>query len=348
MVTFAWPVAGLVVAVLGVLVGLAAVVRLRRGRTTDVHRVARTAELEAVPEIRRALRRALVLRVATAAVVLVGLGSAAVLAARPVEREVHSMRLGTRDIVLCLDVSGSMAPFDSEILASFEQLTEDFAGERIALSIFDSTSRTVFPLTDDYPLVVEELRAGSDALAHDLSDLDFSDPEDLARVDAYLGFVAGTYAIPDQASLIGDGLAACALLFDEQESERSRSIILATDNAVWGEPIYTLPEAVELTTGRGVGIYGLYGGEEELRGSPENTEFDEAVRAAAAQVGHGGSWYAEDPAAIRAIVADVVSQQAHDLDADPLVLDTDRPWPWALVLGGAVVALVLLRWRSRT
>lgn len=346
--TLAWPVAGLGLVVVGLLVAAAAVAHLGRSRTGDVHRVARTAELEQVPEIRRALRRSALLRVAAAAVLVVGLTSAAVLVARPVEQKVHSTTLGSRDIVLCLDVSGSMAPFDSKILESFVALTEDFSGERVALSIFDSTSRTVFPLTDDYPLVAEELRTGAEALSHDLTDLDFSDAEDLAAVDAYLTFVAGTYAIPDQASLVGDGLASCGLLFDEQESERSRSIILATDNAVWGEPIYTLPEAVELTTAREVGLYGLYGGEDELRGSPANDEFDEAVLDAATRVGHGGSWFAEDPAAIRAIVADVVAQQAEDLDADPIVVVTDRPFPWTLVLTGALVGLLALRWRSRT
>lgn len=346
--TVAWPVAGIGLAVLAALVAAGAVVHLRRARTTTVHRVARTADLEQVPEIRRALRRALVLRVVAAAVLVVGVGAAAVLVARPVEQTVHSTRLGTRDIVLCLDVSGSMAPFDSKILESFLALTEDFAGERVALSIFDSTSRTVFPLTDDYPLIAQELRTGAEALSHDLAELDFTDADDLAAADAYLSFVAGTYAIPDQASLVGDGLASCGLLFDEQESDRSRSIILATDNAVWGEPIYSLPEAVELTTAREVGLYGLYGGEEELRGSPENVEFDEAVLDAARDVGHGGSWYAEDPAAIRAIVADVVAQQATDLDADPLVVVTDRPFPWAWVLVGALVVVLALRWRSRT
>ncbi len=60
------------------------------------------------------------------------------------------------------------------------------------------------------------------------------------RDPQYAQFTAGTTANLSGASLIGDGLASCALQFDAEDTERSRSIILATDNYVSGEPIYTL------------------------------------------------------------------------------------------------------------
>ena len=44
------------------------------------------------------------------------------------------------------------------------KLVSHFRGERIALSIFNSTSRTVFPLTDDYDLVSSQLTKAADAL----------------------------------------------------------------------------------------------------------------------------------------------------------------------------------------
>ena len=66
-------------------------------------------------------------------------------------------RASSRDIVLCLDVSGSALPYDREVIDTYRTLVDNFKGERIGLSIFNSTSRTVFPLTDDYELVSEQL-----------------------------------------------------------------------------------------------------------------------------------------------------------------------------------------------
>lgn len=304
--------------------------------------VAHTDLLEEVPAVRRAVRTYQVLR-AGAVVGLVGaLAGTAVLAARPVDYEERTEKFGTRDIVLCLDVSGSMVPFDSEIVATFAQLTEEFSGERIALSIFNSTSRTVFPLTDDYALVLEELAVAEQALQFDLEGFDPLDPTSFTGIEELFAFVAGTEGVPAQASLIGDGLAGCALLFDEQATDRSRSIILATDNDPYGEPIYTLPQAVELVDDRDIDLYGLYGGDEELRGSPQNKEFDTAIEAAG-----GRTWFAEDPAAVAAVVQDVQEQQAIALGAQPERLLTDRPVPWFVLVVVGVLVLLAFRWRVR-
>jgi len=226
---------------------------------------------------------------------------------------------------------------------TFARLVDSFAGERIALSVFNSTSRTVFPLTDDYTLALEELDEASGALAFDYDSFDYDDADQVAQLDRMLAFVAGTEGVPDQASLIGDGLAACALQFDEQATDRSRSIILATDNYVSGEPLYTLGQAVELVDGRDVSLVGLFGGGDDLRGGLEETEYREDVLAV-----DGLYFTADDPGAIEGIVADIQSQQAVDLDAAPEVVDSDRPEPWFAILAVAVVALVLVRWRSRS
>src|SRR5690625_7278171 len=58
---------------------------------------------------------------------------------------------------VCSSDLGSMIEYDTEIVERFLELLPSFHGERIALSIFNNTSRTVFPLTDDYTLVEEQL-----------------------------------------------------------------------------------------------------------------------------------------------------------------------------------------------
>ncbi|RYV52817.1 vWA domain-containing protein [Pengzhenrongella frigida] len=334
-----WPAAlGLLV-----IVGVAWLLARRRAPRPGALPISGSAWVARVPQVRRWLRRYRALRVATAVTLVAAAVSAAVLASRPVEREVRVERLGSRDIVLCLDVSGSMTPFDSAIVETFARLVDSFAGERIALSVFNSTSRTVFPLTDDYTLALEELDEASGALAFDYESFDYEDADQVAEFERLLTFLAGTEGVPDQSSLIGDGLAACALQFDEQATDRSRSIILATDNYVSGEPLYTLAQAVELVDGRDVSLVGLFGGEVDLRGGPQESEYREEVLAV-----DGLYFTADDPAAIEGIVADVQSQQAVDLDAAPEVVDTDRPKPWFGILAVAVVALVLLQWRLRS
>ena len=86
------------------------------------------------------------------------------LAARPARVFNANEQASSRDIVLCLDVSGSTLPYDREVLRSYMNLVDHFQGERIGLSIFNSTSRTVFPLTDDYNLVKTQLKYASDLL----------------------------------------------------------------------------------------------------------------------------------------------------------------------------------------
>lgn len=66
--------------------------------------------------------------------------------------------------MLCLDVSGSMAEVDMEILDTFLELTDDFKGERIGLTIFNASPVQVFPLTDDYEFVKEHLKCSATVL----------------------------------------------------------------------------------------------------------------------------------------------------------------------------------------
>ena len=338
--TLAWP--WLAAAALVLAAGAAAWGwhRRRQPVTDDARWVAHTDDLDALPEVRRALRAYAVVRAAGVAALVLAVVSAAALAGRPVDREVTEERLGSRDIVLCLDVSGSMVPFDSAIIETFASLVESFRGERIALSVFNSSSRTVFPLTDDYTLVAEELATAGEALAFDIESFSPDSPGTWQGVEEFLAFVAGTTTEAGSSSLIGDGLASCALLFDERDTERSRSIILATDNDVLGEPIYSLPEAVDVVAARDVDLYGLYGGDALLRGSAQQEEFDRAVAAAG-----GRTWLAEDPDAVAAVIEDVTASQAVAIGTDPQVRLADRPQPWFGLLLLGLLGLLAVRWR---
>ncbi|WP_413451809.1 hypothetical protein AA0Y32_14175 [Georgenia phoenicis] len=315
--------------------------RPRRARETrSVRWVANTAYLRRLPTYRRRMRLYQVALGGVGVFTLVAALGSALLLARPADRDVRAEVLATRDIVLCLDVSGSMIEFDTEIVQTFSEMVESFDGERIALSVWNSTSRTVFPLTDDYALVTDELDAAGRALDVDLDDFLLA-PEALDRLE---DFVSGTMSLdPNSSSLVGDGLATCAYAFDETDTERSRSIIIATDNQVLGDPIFSLQEAADLAAERDIRLYGLFASSDESYSAENEEAYRQAI------TGHGGLVYnADDPGAVDAIIEDIASQQAVELDADPEVVVTDRPETvlWLAVAG--VAGLVLAAWRLRS
>ena len=287
--------------------------------------VANTAALTALPEYRRALRshRLRVLLLAVSAAVLAG--AALVGAARPVDTSVEQPTARNRDIILCLDVSGSMSEYDAALVATFRELAEGFAGERVGLVIFNSSAATVFPLTDDYAFVQDELDLASEALAGG------------PRLE---DFLAGTYT-GRGTSLIGDGLATCVSSFDRVDTLRPRSLVLATDNHRAGPPLVTLESAAELAKARGVRVYGL---------NPEERGHDlEADVLERTVTGTGGRYFVMgDPGAVAGIVSSVQRQEAALIESGTRTLRTDDP---ATAIGLAAVGLAGViaasrRWRA--
>lgn len=304
--------------------------------------VANTSYMNRIPSFARAQRTAKVLRVLQVGLAVVGVVAASVLAGRVATERIETPSFASRDIVLCLDVSSSMYQYDTEILQTFAEMVDDFDGERVALSIFNSTSRTVFPLTDDYDLVQRELEEASEAIDFDeygyrLGSTDYSDE----KVRQYVDFVEGTQGIAEEASIVPDGLASCGMLFDQAEQDRSRSIIFATDNEVNGTPIYSLDEAAESVAARDIALYTFYPGAFEC----EATCRDELETATEA---HGGSMFeSSDPNAIPSIIQQIQKTQATDMGATPSVIRTDRPLPAFVMVLVSLVAVLLLGWRAR-
>ncbi|HET7399342.1 MAG TPA: VWA domain-containing protein [Intrasporangium sp.] len=297
---------------------------LRRRSRGAAAPVANSALLTALPEYQRAMRRH---RVRTA--ILVGsaallAGGALVGAARPVDTTVERPQTRNRDVVLCLDVSGSMADFDAELVRTFRALVTGFRGERIGLVIFNASAATVFPLTDDYDFIADELDTAEQALSNG------------ARNEA---FFAGTFN-GRGTSLIGDGLATCVTSFDRADTRRPRSVVLATDNHLAGRPIVDLDEAAELAKAKGVRVYGL---------NPEPDGPDrEAAELRQLVDGTGGRYYAmSDEQAIAGIVGSVQAQEAAILESAARALHTDQPRvPIALAgLGLLGVVGASRRWR---
>lgn len=264
-------------------------------------------------------------------IVLSSLG-AAIVAAKPVNVTRESPIKYNRDIVLCLDVSGSMTYVDSQIVDKFKKLADGFKGERLSLVVFNSVSNQVFPLTDDYEYIQKQL----DRVALGLDTLGTG----TAHKD---GYDFDSYTLGGEgSSLIGDGLAACTMGFDKDNADgkRSKSVVLATDNVVFGEEIINLDDAAKLAKKEGVKVYGI---------NPvtyETAAEGEALKTAVEST--GGQYYdLSDGTAITGIVDKITSEQTSAIKGDEVVIKTDMPQGWIIFSGLFFLAAMVLAWRFK-
>src|SRR5699024_6926125 len=150
------------------------------------------------------------LRAAQVGIAVIGVVAAAVLSGRIATERIETPDFGTRDIVLCLYVAGSTYEYDTEILETLSEIVDRSEVDAVAQSSFDSCSRTVLPLTNDYEMIQRELQEGAEAIDFDeFGSRLGSRSYDEDKVRRSVDFVDGTRGIPDEASVVPDGLASC-------------------------------------------------------------------------------------------------------------------------------------------
>lgn len=291
----------------------------QRGQSDHpVRWVANTAAMRRLPAFQKARRTTLLTTGGSLAALLILVGGMAVSAGLPVKRTVEHPVLASRDIVLCLDASGSMLPYDGQILRSFQEMVESFEGERLALQLWSAQTITRFPLTDDYELVSSVLNEAAGVIDRGYIGPDGEYVLVTAELSAYLDGVDAPDGQPI-SSLVGDGLATCVMGFDALDTTRSRTIILATDNEVMGEQIYTLAEAVDSAANNNIDIIALYpavGGVLKAEGEQMKALVE----------GAGGDFYdASDPAAISQIIDRIEAEQLADLEGEVRTVESTVP-----------------------
>ena len=233
--------------------------------------------------------------------------------------------------MLCLDASASMLPYDSKIGDAFKQIISHFEGERISLQLWNVYSTTMFPLTDDYEMANDTLTEMSDVIDRGFS----SYGGRYTATRELIEYLQPTLPDDDEerASLVGDGLASCVMGFDHKDKTRSRTILLATDNEVWGEGIYNLSEAIAFAKRQNVTVTALYPGSMDMLSS-EAIDLRDQVQST------GGDFYdASSPASVDSVVQQIEAEQKEDLDSNGKMLETDRP---TAALGWTLVGVVSL------
>lgn len=267
-------------------------------------------------ELARRHRRWTLVQVIAVALIVLGaaLFSARLTSAAGGESEQHN-----RDIVLCLDTSGSMRDIDAGLMEQFAEITGQLRGERIGLVIWDSSAVMKFPLTNDYDFIAEQLELGVEAL----NDYSFE-------------WTSGTFE-GDGSSLIGDGLASCVLRFDRPDEQRARTIILATDNWVNGDAIYTLPQAVDLALDKEIVVHGV---------APRMYEEVREMRQQLAKTG-GITYTMEDRTGVDQIVDSIETMDRQRLRGMPIATASDQRAPGLALVGLGLIGLLVAGWRLR-
>ena len=250
--------------------------------------------------------------------------------ATPVDRYVKHDKSASRDIVLCLDSSGSMLPYDSKIGGAFREIISHFEGERISLQLWDAYSMTMFPLTDDYDMATDVLQDMSDTIDTGITRIG-------GRLSVTQELIDYLEPVLDEkqevSSIVGDGLASCVMGFDHNDKQRSRTILLATDNEVYGDGVYNLSEAIEFAKSQGVTVTALYPGS-DITLSSEALQLRDEVRKT------GGDFYdASSPSSVDSVVKQIEAEQKEELDSAGKMLETDRP---GAALGWTLVGVVSL------
>ncbi len=301
------------------------------------HYYANTSRLTLTPQYKSIFRKYRNGLISSVLLLCVALAALTIASAKPVTVQTSEPVKYNRDIVLCLDASGSMYYVDEAIIDKFSQLLDKFQVERISLVMFNSVANQVFPLTDDYDYIKEQFTNVKAAFNGDTSKYDIL-----------------TYTINgDGASLIGDGLTACLQSFDTSSNSehRSRSIILATDNLINGTPILTLDQATDIALKDEVKVYGINPGDSDEYHATQvpQDQLYAAEQDMKKQVQKtGGEYYdLSNGSFVSAVVDKIEAEQASAIAAKPVITRTDIPELWIWLASLALVSFFIFAWRLK-
>ncbi len=313
-------------------------------RASNTHRIKATSIYKSLQQKYRILAGIMVAAIIGCAV------SALFLVARPYKNQDAYTGIKKRDIILCMDVSYSLYDLNSELTDYLKGVVKGLSGDRIGVSIYNTSTVTYVPLTDDYDYVETKL----DELSHyfELQKELYEDiyanynytyemPDDVeARYNALMEeldyYDAGTLLNNDVrgSSLIGEGLGTALYSFPYLgDSERTRVIIMSTDNQLnaHDRQIMTLSEAADSCKKNKVTVFGLFPSRENFY-LPENYDYDTCKREYQKAVEKtGGLLYVRTPdLPVSAIVQDIqkqevmtvnmiVSRETQDLPRTPFI-----------------------------
>lgn len=186
--------------------------------------------------------------------------SSCFLLSRPYRIEVSEKIAYNRDIFLCLDISTSVDEVNVNLVSKLKDVVTKMKGERFGIIIFNTSPVLICPLTEDYEYIVSQLDKLQECLEYRIngSQGDFYEG---VRMDEFIS--SGTLVDNKTrgSSIIGDGLASTVINFTDMSAERTRVVIFATDNDLYGTEIFSLQEAAQLCKEKNIIVFGIGTGE---------------------------------------------------------------------------------------
>ena len=308
----------------------------KRKKKDNSAKIAHTRFIRNLPEYKKARKRYNILLTIAAILYVVTAGALTFLSSRPISVTESKEEKENRDIMFCLDVSGSMDSYIDDLADAFIDLIKNMDGERFGVTIFDGQYATVAPLSDDYTALLDMLEEFQDNSM-------FTNYKTGLRIN---GSSTGS-------SQIGAGLIGCIDAFDRlEETERSRSVIIATDNYGPAKPIATLEQAAYYAREKEITVYGLnisdYEEQERIDNgtamyrSKQETEFQNATLIT------GGSYYAMNRStgkSPKGIIEQIMAQEAARYEGAGQLIRSDIPMVAAIISAIALVLLITIIWR---
>lgn len=255
-----------------------------------------------------------------------------ILLARPYYIKKIKEQKYNRDIIICLDISSSVNDLNLKLVKELEDTVRGLSGERIGIVIFNTTPVVLSPLTDDYEYTLTQLENIHTAIKTMTNKMTLMG-NDWLYWNEYL--YGGTLLGNDirGSSLIGDGLLGGLFAFPNQDSDRTKVIIFATDNDPNGEGFVNLTEACEYcknnnTTVYGIGTKSMYAKDlEEMKAAVELT---------------GGKFYLEESAATFHEIVDEIEQKSENLTEGKTIIKLiESPEKWFVLLVVAFVIFII-------
>lgn len=292
--------------------------------------IAHSNHLTDLPEYKKAMKRYERLILTACGLLSISLLGAMIVTARPATVSYITPAQKGRDIMLCLDVSGSLLKVDTTIVNRFRTLIQSFSGQRFGLTVFNSSAVSVVPLTDDYVFLDEQLAEIGAALAK-------QEGNDFDRL------TSGTLADFDKGtSLVSDGVASCVNNLGPNPLARSQSVIVATDNEKNGTAIISMEQAAAVAESNNVRIYAIDPGQSEEARDKDHQELQSLAQES------GGAYYKlSDGKAIAGIIDEVSKQEAKYAASAPVIAVADTPKPFLYIVLVFTLLSLLVLWRLR-
>lgn len=300
----------------------------KRGQLIQAIAVAHTSRMTDLPVYRNVLRRYRLMMRLVFALLSLNFIVAVVMTARPAAVSIITPTQQNRDIMLCLDTSGSVLAEDTKLLNRFSSLVKSFKGQRFGLTLFNASAVTIIPLNDNYELISQRLASASQAFKEQ-------------KGPAFTALTNGTLAgYKNGTSLVGDGLTTCIQRMGANAQRRSQSVILATDNEANGKPIVGMAQAIGLAKQRNIHIYAVDPGVHDGNLATSHSQLE-----VVASQTDGGYYQLGDQNVVSSIIDSIAKQVPEEFIglAQQAINDNPEPFIYAAVLMG--IASVILLWR---